>query len=588
MKKKAQPVTLNHNPLLKRELPAWRARLVLVGLLGCSLALVARAAWLQGFNNEFLQAKGESRYARVLEVPATRGRITDRNGDILAVSTPVRSIWAIPADAARLSPADARTLAGLLEMNVGDLNARLGSARDFVYLRRQLSPEQAERIAALKLPGIHQQQEYRRYYPGGEMMSHILGFTGVDDRGQEGIELAFEQRLAGKPGSRRVIKDRRGEIIEDVESIRLPRDGEDLALSIDGKIQYLAYSALRDAIQKHKAKAGAVVVLDAQTGEVLALANAPTYNPNNRANLTGAQLRNRVITDTFEPGSTMKPFVAALALERGKMTAETRIDTQQGRMTIGRATITDTSRHAMLSVAEVVQKSSNVGTVKMAMAFSPDEMWAFYDALGFGAPLGLGFPGEASGRLRNPKTWRPIEQATMSYGHGMSATLIQIARAYLVFARDGELMPVSLVRTEGLPKAGKRVLSPQVARELRTMLEMAAGPGGTAPRAQIAGYRVAGKTGTAHKLEGGRYTNKYVSSFVGFAPVSSPRLIVAVMIDEPSAGQHYGGAVAAPVFARITESALRALGVSPDAPLAPLQLARPAPAGEASAAREAM
>ena len=587
MKKKPVPVTLNHNPLLRRELPAWRARLVLVGLLGCSCALVARAAWLQGFNNEFLQAKGESRYARVLEVPATRGRITDRNGDVLAVSTPVRSIWAIPSDA-RLSPADARSLAALLEMDVTELNDRLASARDVVYLRRQLSPEVAEKVAALKLSGIHQQQEYRRYYPGGETTAHILGFTGVEDRGQEGIELAYDRVLAGASGSRRVIKDRRGQIVEDVESIRPPRDGEDLALSIDAKIQYLAYSALREAIQKHKAKAGAVVVLDSQTGEVLALANAPTYNPNNRATLTGAQLRNRVITDSFEPGSTLKPFVAALAIDRGKLTASSEIDTGQGRMTIGRATIHDTSRHGMLNVAQIVQKSSNVGTVKIAMEFSPQEMWAFYDALGFGAPLGLGFPGEAAGRLRNPSTWRPIEQATMSYGHGLSVTLIQLARAYLAFARDGELMPVSLVRREGLPKAGKRVMSPQTAREMRAILEMAAGPGGTAPKAQIAGYRVAGKTGTAHKLEGGRYTNKYVSSFVGFAPVSAPRLIVAVMIDEPSAGQHYGGAVAAPVFARITESALRALGVAPDAPLVPLQLARPATAAVETPAREAM
>lgn len=587
MKKKATPLTLNHNPLLRRELPVWRSRLVLVGLLGCSCALVARAAWLQGFNNEFLQAKGESRYARVLEVPATRGRITDRNGEVLAVSTPVRSVWAIPADA-RLSPADARALASLLEMDVTELNDRLSSARDFVYLRRQLAPEVAEKVAALKLPGIHQQQEYRRYYPGGETAAHLLGFTGVDDRGQEGIELAYDRVLAGASGSRRVIKDRRGQIVEDVESIRPPRDGEDLALAIDSRIQYLAYSALREAVHKHKAKAGAVVVVNSQTGEVLALASAPAYNPNNRATLTGAQLRNRAITDTFEPGSTIKPFVAAMAIERGKVTADTQIDTNQGRMTIGRATIHDTSRHGTLSVAQIVQKSSNVGTVKIAMEFSPQEMWSFYDALGFGSPLGLGFPGEAAGRLRAPSTWRPIEQATMSYGHGLSVTLIQLARAYLSFARDGELLPLSLVRKEGLPKAGKRVMSPQTAREMRTILEMAAGPGGTALKAQIAGYRVAGKTSTAHKLEGGRYTNKYVSSFVGFAPASAPRLIVAVMIDEPSAGQHFGGAVAAPVFARITESALRALGVAPDAPLVPLQLARPEGAAAEMRTREAM
>ncbi|THF61194.1 peptidoglycan D,D-transpeptidase FtsI family protein [Pseudothauera rhizosphaerae] len=587
MKKKPVAVTLNHNPLLKRELPVWRSRVVLVGLLGCSVALVARAAWLQGFNNEFLQAKGESRYARSLEVPATRGRITDRNGDVLAMSTPVRSVWAIPSDA-RLSPADARALAGLLGMDVADLNDRLGSARDFVYLRRQLAPEVAEKVAALKLPGIHLQQEYRRYYPAGETTAHILGFTGVEDRGQEGIELAYDRVLTGASGSRRVIKDRRGQIVEDVESIRPPRDGEDLALSIDSKIQYLAYSALREAMHKHKAKAGAVLVLDAQTGEVLALANAPTYNPNNRANLTGAQLRNRVITDSFEPGSTLKPFVAALAIERGKVTAATQIDTGEGRMNIGRNTIHDTSRHGLINVAEIVQKSSNVGTVKIAMDFPPQELWTFYDALGFGAQLGLDFPGEAAGRLRPASTWRPIEQATMSYGHGLSVTLIQLARAYLAFARDGDLLPVSLVRKDGLPRAGKRVLSVQTAREMRAILEMAAGPGGTAPKAQIPGYRVAGKTGTAHKLENGRYTNKYVSSFVGFAPVSAPRLVVAVMIDEPVSGQHYGGAVAAPVFARITASALRALGVAPDAPLQPLQLARPATADAAARDREAM
>ncbi|PTD95649.1 peptidoglycan D,D-transpeptidase FtsI family protein [Pseudothauera lacus] len=579
MKKKPVAVTLNHNPLLKRDLPAWRARIVLLGLMGCSLALVARAAWLQGFNKDFLQAQGESRYARVLEVPATRGRITDRNGDILAVSTPVRSIWAIPGDA-RLSPADARALAGLLGMNVNDLNNRLGSARDFVYLRRQLAPDVAQRIADLRLPGIHQQQEYRRFYPGGEMMAHILGFTGIDDRGQEGIELAFDGSLAGKPGARRVIRDRRGQVVEDVESIRPPRDGEDLALSIDGKLQFLAYSALRDAMEQHKAKAGAVVVLDARTGEVLALANAPTFNPNNRAALSGAQLRNRVITDTFEPGSTMKPFIAALAIEQGRVTPATAIDTHNGRMALGRATISDTSRHEVLTVAEVIQKSSNVGTVKMALDFPAETMWAFYDALGFGSPLRLGFPGEASGRLRPARDWRQIEQATMSYGYGLSVTLAQLARAYLVFARDGELLPLSLVRQEGLQKAGRRVLSPDTAREMRTMLEMAAGPGGTAPRAQVPGYRVAGKSGTAHKLEGGRYTNRYVSSFVGFAPASSPRLVVAVMIDEPDGGQHFGGAVAAPVFARITEGALRTLGVAPDMPLTPLRTAS-RPAGEA-------
>lgn len=575
-----RPVTFNHNPLLEKGLPAWRPRLVLLVLLGCSLLLVGRAAYLQGFNNEFLQAEGKSRYSRVIPVPATRGRITDRNGDVLAVSTPVRSVWAIPSDAV-FAPAETRQLAGLLEMEVEELNSRLHSERDFVYLRRQLPPEVARRVAELGLPGIHQQQEYRRYYPAGDVTAHMLGFTSVDDAGQEGVELAFNAGLKGQPGSRRVIRDRRGQIIEDVESIRPPRDGEDVVLAMDKQIQFLAYSALRDAMQTHRAKAGSVVVIDARSGEILALVNAPTFNPNNRSKLTGAQLRNRVLTDVFEPGSTMKPFIAALALDHGKVRPDTVIDTDAGRITIGRATITDVRRHAGLTVAGVITKSSNVGTVRMALQFAPDEMWHMFDQLGFGMPLELGFPGEAGGRLRPAKSWRPIEQATMSYGHGISSTLIQMARAYTVFARDGELIPLSLTRVDVPPVPIRRVFSADTARTLREMLESAAGPDGTAPRAHVPGYRVAGKTGTAHKLEGGRYTNKYISSFVGFAPASNPRLIVAVMIDEPSAGQHYGGAVAAPVFAKVTEGALRALGVAPDAPLTPLHFAgmadKPAP-----------
>jgi cell division protein FtsI (penicillin-binding protein 3) len=573
--------------LLKRELPVWRPRFVLLALLAGSLTLGARAFYLQGVNDQFLQAKGESRYARILEVPATRGRITDRNGDILAVSTPVRSIWAIPADA-RLAPADARRLASLLEMDVRELNDKLAGARDFVYLKRQLAPEAAQRIADLKLPGIHQQQEYRRYYPGGEVMAHMLGFTNVEDKGQEGIELTFEKQLAGRPGSRRVIRDRRGAVVEDVEAIRPPRDGEDVALSMDGKIQYIAWTALRDAMQAHRAKAGAVVVLDVRTGEVLALANAPTYNPNNRANLTGAQLRNRVFTDTYEPGSVMKPFIVGMALDRGKVKPTTTIDTSPGRITIGSASISDSHRHGVLTVEEVIQKSSNIGTVKMAMQFSPDEMWKLFDQVGFGTPLNMGFPGEASGRLRPAKTWKPIEQATMSYGHGISVSLIQMARGYLAFARDGELVPLSLTKLDTPPSAGRRVFSPQTARDMRAMLEMASAPGGTAPKAQVAGYRVAGKTGTAHKLEGGRYTNKYVSSYVGFAPASNPRLVVAVMIDEPTAGQYFGGTVAAPVFSRIVEGSLRSMGVAPDAPLTQMQLARKPGDPAAAPVRESM
>lgn len=575
-------VTFNHNPLLSQLLPGWRSRVMLLLLLGAFALLAGRSVYLQGVQDEFLQQKGESRYSRVIEIPANRGRISDRHGDMLAVSTPVKSVWAIPEDA-ELTPAQARQLAGLLEMDVGELNRKLASAKEFVYLKRQIAPERAEKVVALGLPGIHDQQEYRRYYPAGEVTAHVLGFTGVEDRGQEGIELAFESALAGKAGSRRVIKDRRGQIIEDVESIRRPQEGGDVQLALDSKIQYLAYSHLRAAMEQHRAKAGGVVVLDARTGEVLALANLPAYNPNNRGRLSGAQLRNRALTDTFEPGSTLKPFTAALALESGRFRFDTPIQTAPGRMTIGSATISDAHAHGLLTVAEVIQKSSNVGAAKMALSFPAQDMWQMFDDLGFGAPLKLGFPGEAGGRLRPAKSWRPIEQATMSYGHGISVSLMQLAHAYMVFARDGELLPLSLTRVEGLPAGARRVFSAETAQRVRAMLEMAVQPGGTAPKAQIAGYRVAGKTGTAHKLEGGRYANKYVSSFVGFAPASAPRLIVAVMIDEPSAGKHYGGEVAAPVFASVMAGGLRALGIGPDAPLAPLQVAR-----DSEAVRESM
>ncbi|HQZ01498.1 MAG TPA: penicillin-binding protein 2 [Thauera sp.] len=590
MRKSQRAVTFNHNPLLKRELPMWRPRFVLLALLAGSLTLTGRALYLQGVNNDFLQAKGESRYARTIGIPATRGRITDRHGDMLAVSTPVRSISAIPPDV-KLEPAQARELARMLDMEVQELNEKLATQRDFVYLKRQLSPEVAQRIVDLKLPGIQQQQEYRRYYPGGEVTAHILGFTNVEDKGQEGVELAFEQDLAGHPGLRRVLKDRRGQVIEDVEAVRPPREGQDIALSIDGKIQYLAWSALRDAMQQHKAKAGAAVVIDSRTGEILALANAPTFNPNNRANLTGEQLRNRVFTDSFEPGSVMKPFIAGLAIDRGKVKPTTMIDATAGRMTIGTATISDSHRHDKpMTVAEVIQKSSNIGTVKLAQYFSPTEMWQMFDDLGFGTPLNLGFPGETGGRLRPAKTWKPIEQATMSYGHGISVSLIQMAHAYLAFARDGELVPLSLTRVEGEPGKGRRIFSKETTQAVRAMLESVTQSGGTATKAQVAGYRVGGKTGTALKLENGRYTKRYIASFVGFAPVSNPRLVVAVMIDEPSAGSYYAGTVAGPLFSRVMEGSLRSLGVAPDAPLTPLQLARrQAEEGPASdVARESM
>ena len=576
---KPKSIKFSRSPLLSERLPPWRQRLVLVVLLGAFVALIARSLYLQAFNNEFLGDKGRARFERVIDISATRGRITDRHGDVLAVSTPVRSIWAIPEDV-QLAPAQARSLAALLEMDVRDVNRKLGAERDFVYVKRQLSPELADRISALKFPGIHQKNEYRRYYPSGEVMAHMLGFTGIEDAGQEGIELAFNSQLSGKAGSRGVIKDRRGNVVEDVESIHPPLEGKDIALALDSKVQYLAYSHLKQAIEENRAKAGGVVVLDARTGEILALANLPTYNPNNRERLIGAQLRNRALTDSFEPGSTLKPFTAALALEKGKVRFDTPIQTAPGKMTIGSATISDAHAHGMLTVAQVIQKSSNIGAAKLALSMTPQEMWTMFDSLGFGAPLKLGFPGEVGGRLRPAKSWKPIEQATMAYGHGISVTLIQLAHAYQAFARDGDLVPISLARMDALPPSGKQVFSPQTAREVRAMLEMAVQPGGTAPKAQIAGYRVAGKTGTAHKIEGGSYANKYVASFVGFAPASDPRLIVAVMIDEPSNGKHFGGDVAAPVFARVMAGSLRTLGVAPDAPLQPLVMTSAEPVRE--------
>ncbi len=570
---------LTRSPILAEALPAWRAHLVMGLMLFGSAALVVRSFYLQGVNKDFLIGKGESRYERVIEISATRGRILDRHGDVLAMSTPVKSVWAIPEDA-RLTPAQTRELAVFLEMDARELGRKLAGARDFVYLKRQIAPDVATQIADLKLPGVHFQNEFRRYYPTGEVTSHMLGFTGAQDIGQEGIELAMEAQLAGKPGSRRVIKDRRGQIVEDVESILVPQEGKDTVLALDAKLQYLAYSQLKQAISEHKAKAGGIVVLDAKSGEVLALANLPTYNPNNRTRLSGAQLRNRAFTDTFEPGSTFKPFTIALALDKGNVRFDTPIQTAPGKLTIGTATISDAHPHGVLSVAQVIQKSSNIGAAKMALALPSEDMWKMFDSLGFGQPLKLGFPGEAGGRLRPWKRWRPIEQATMSYGHGISVTLIQLARAYQAFARDGDLLPLSLARLDTVPAVGARVFSEQTAREVRAMLEMAVQPGGTAPKAQIQGYRVAGKTGTAQKLEGGLYANKYVSAFVGFAPVSDPRLVIAVMIDEPSAGKYYGGEVAAPVFANVMSGALRTLGVTPDATLRPLQVAIAAPVKE--------
>ncbi|MGQ0711142.1 MAG: peptidoglycan D,D-transpeptidase FtsI family protein [Rhodoferax sp.] len=557
------------SPLLASRTPPWRSKFIVAMLALAFVGLIGRAAYIQVLANDFFQRQGEVRFARTLELPATRGRILDRNGMLLASSVPAPSIWAIPEDVA-FEGEQLRQLAQLLEMAPKDIQKKLADEdKTFVWIKRQVDADVAKQIEALKIPGIYQRKEYRRIYPEGESAVHVVGFTNVEDAGQEGVELVFNKELAGKAGSRRVIKDRLGRVVENVGDSLPPVEGKDLQLSIDSKVQFFAYQKLRDAVLEHKAKAGSVVVLDVQTGEVLALANYPSYSPAKRANLSGAQLRNRALTDTFEPGSTMKPFVIALALEKGLVRPETVVQTAPGRLSIAGSTISDAHPYSALTVNEIIQKSSNVGTVKLAMQLQPREMWDMFSQVGLGQKPQVPFPGVVSGRLRAYKTWRPIEQATMSYGYGLSASLFQLARAYSVFARDGELVPVTLLKT---PQAvgGVRVIDPRSARAVREMLHMAAGPGGTAPKAQTLGFSVGGKTGTARKQEGRGYADKkYRGFFVGLAPVENPRIVVAVMIDEPSAGKYYGGEVAAPVFSETVQQTLRLLGAQPDMAVRP-------------------
>lgn len=547
------------------ELPQWRSRalflLLLLGLFG----LFARAVYLQGIHNDFLQQEGNARYGRVVDINAHRGMIADRTGNPLAISTPVESIWASPQDV-EVTQQQTKQLAQIMDMDVSEVKRKLqDTSREFVYLKRQLPPEQAQKVVKLGVPGLAMRREYRRYYPSGEVTSHILGFTDVDDNGQEGVEFGWQARLGGKNGSQRVIKDRRGFIVEDVASIRLPKPGADLVLSLDSKIQSIAYREIKAAVEKHHAKAGSIVVLDAKSGEVLALANWPSYNPNIREKPNVAAMRNRAVTDLFEPGSTMKPFTIAAALENGLIKPGTVINTSGGTYTVGGRTIHDTHPEKSLTVAGVIQKSSNVGAAKIALMMPPKNFWNSLSESGFGEPTGSGFPGEASGVLREYKKWRPIEQATMAYGNGISVNLLQLARAYTVFANDGEMKQITLLKQD-VPTIGTTVFSPATAHAVRDMLEMVVRPGGTAPLAQVTGYRVAGKTGTAHKLENGRYVDRYVASFVGMAPASNPRLIVAVMINEPAGAEYYGGQVAAPAFSNVAGAALRLLNVPNDAP----------------------
>lgn len=552
--------------------PSGRSRFVL-GMLGLAfLALAGRAAYVQLIGNDFFLDQGNARFARTLELPANRGRILDRNGTILATSVEAQSVWAIPEDVDLEDP-QLPAVARVLGMPLADLKRRLevNKKKSFMWVQRQVDTPVALKVKELGVKGIHLRKEYKRQYPEGEAAAHVVGFTNVEDLGLEGVELTFQQQLSGQSGSRRVIKDRLGRVVEDVRDVIPPVDGQDVQLSIDSKVQFFAYEKLRAAVQQHKAQAGSAVVLDALTGEVLALANYPSYNPNDRRNLTGEQLRNRALTDSFEPGSTLKPFVTALALDKGLVRPNSPIDTSPGTITISGATITDAHPYGVLTVAGVIQKSSNVGTVKLAMQLQAREMWETYTQAGFGRKPQLPFPGATTGRLRSYKNWRPIEQATMSYGYGISTSLFQLAQAYTVFARDGELVPVTLLKNE-VPAHGVRVFSQANALEVRKMLALAAGPQGTAQRAQTVGYSVGGKTGTTHKQEGKGYaTRKYRSFFVGVAPIEQPRIVVAVMVDEPSAsaGQYFGGLVAAPVFSETVQQTLRVLGVRPDMSVKP-------------------
>ncbi|RZI86437.1 MAG: penicillin-binding protein 2 [Rubrivivax sp.] len=584
------------SPLLASRTPPWRVKF-LIGAIGLGfMVLIGRAAWIQIIHNDFYLQQGASRYERRIELPANRGRILDRNGELLASSVPVVSLWAIPKDF-EATPSQFKALAKLLDMKSAELKKRLDGNQNFAWLRRQVDDDVAQRVAALDIKGVHEIKENKRQYPEGEAAAHIVGFTNIEDEGQEGIELAYQKQLVGRDGVRHVIKDRLGRVVESVGDLIPADDGREIRLSIDAKIQFYAYQRIRDAVALHKAKAGSVVVLDAQSGEVLALANVPSYTPADRRNLTGAQLRNRALTDTFEPGSTMKPFIISWALETKRVKPQSVISTGNGRMTIDGATISDSHPHGDMTVEEVIQKSSNIGTAKIALQFQPKEMWELYTSVGLGQKPQIGFPGVVTGRLRPYKSWRRIEQVTMSYGYGLSASLFQLAQAYTVFARDGELIPITLLKRDGsddtatpknlalrtdyrpsltppanevVPVRGTRVFSPETMREVRKMLSMVTGDGGTAPKAQAMGYSVGGKTGTANKQEGKGYaSHKYRSWFVGIAPISHPRIVVAVMVDEPGNGIYYGGDVAAPVFSQVVEQTLNRLGVMPDLDVRP-------------------
>ena len=545
---------------------AWRQWTVLGLLALCGVALLARAVYLQVIDQDFLVKQGDARILRVTKLSANRGMIVDRNGEPLAVSTPVDTVWADPHTLAE-APQEFPRLAKALDRDPQWLARRITSSLDheFIYLVRHMRPDDAAKVRALGIPGVDTLREYRRYYPAGEVTGHLLGFTNVDDVGQEGLELAYDQSLGGEPGAKRVMRDSLGRTIQDIERIKEARAGQDLRTSIDLRVQYLAYRELKAAVQANNARGGSVVVIDIPTGEVLAMVNQPAFNPNDREQYLPSRYRNRATNDFFEPGSSIKPFVVAAGMETGRFHADTLIDTAPGMMRVGIKTVKDHSNLGTIDVTTVLAKSSNVGVVKIALTLRPEQMWRQLDLFGFGRVTGSGFPGESAGILTGAEHWRPISQATMAYGYGLSVTPLQLAQAYAVLGAGGIRRPVSLRKLDA-PPAGERVLDEPVTRELVRMMESVVSNEGTAKRAAVMGYRVAGKTGTAWKASGagGYSTDKYTAVFGGVVPASNPRLACVVVIDEPSSGIYYGGEVSAPVFSAVMSGALRLLAVPPD------------------------
>lgn len=554
-----------------------RRRILLLCLLGVMAMLVGRAIDLQILETEFLKKKAEFQYISAVPMSAYRGKIVDRYGEPLAISAPVHSVWIDP-QLFDTTPDERQKLAATLSIPAGRLE-RLTTEefrkKRFIYIKRRVSPALQKQVADMRFPGVFFKREYKRYYPAGEVISHLIGFTNIDDVGQEGIELAYQDQLKGRTGKRTVIRDGKRNAVYDVEKTQDPVPGRDLALTIDQRLQYIAYRELKAAFFKHRAHSASLVLLDARNGDVLAMVNQPSFNPNSEKNRDREIFRNRAITDVFEPGSTMKPFAVACALENGTLRPDSVIDTSPGRFRVGRNLVRDIHDYGVLDVARILQKSSNVGVSKLALALPPDSFWECYNRLGFGQVPGTGFPGEASGTLRGSENLSPFEQATLSFGYGLSGSAVQLARAYTALANDGEMPQVRLVKQDETSGEPVRVMSERTAQTVREMLELVVSREGTASRASVPGYRISGKTGTVRKVGAGGYSaHRYLAVFAGMAPASSPRIVMVVVVDEPEAGDYYGGLVAAPVFSSVMDSVLRLLGIQPDREqsMSPVQL----------------